>query len=39
MTDAALEYAVENPSPPVDKELYMEHDADVMNMTIYFFDN
>ena len=39
LTDAALEYAVETPSPPVDKELYMEQDADVMNMTIYFFDN
>ena len=38
MTDAALEYTVENPPPPIDKELYMEHDADVMNMAIIFDD-
>lgn len=39
LTDAALAYAAENPAPPIDKELYMEHDADVMNMIIAFFDN
>lgn len=38
LTDAALEYAAENPMPPVDKELYMEHDAGVMKMIIEFFD-
>lgn len=39
LTDAALEYEAENPMPPIDKELYMEHDVDVMNMIIEFFDN
>lgn len=38
LTDAALEYAAENPTPPIDKELYMEHDTDVMNMIIEFFE-
>ena len=38
LTDAAVEYAAENPKPPIDKELYMEHDADIMNMIIEFFD-
>lgn len=39
LTDAALEYAAENPMPPIDKELYREHDTDVMNMIIEFFGN
>lgn len=39
LTDAALEYAAENPTSPIDKELYIEHDEDVMNMIIEFFDN
>lgn len=39
LTDAALEYAAENPMPPIDKELYREHDPDVMNMIIEFLDN
>lgn len=39
LTDAALEYAAENPALPIDKELYMEHDADIMNMIIEFFNN
>ena len=39
LTDAAVEYAAENPEPPIDKELYMEHDADIMNMIIEFFNN
>lgn len=34
-----LEYASENPTTPINKELYMKHDADVMNMVIEFFDN
>lgn len=38
LTDAALEYATKNPTPPIDKELYMEHDTDVMNMIIEFFE-
>ncbi len=39
LTDAAIEYKAENPEPPIDKELYMEHDADIMNMIIEFFKN
>ena len=39
LTDAAIEYKAENPEPPIDKELYMEHDADIMNMIIEFFNN
>ena len=39
LTDAALAYADQNPAPPIDKELYREHDADVMNMIIDFFSN
>lgn len=39
LTDAALDYAAENPVPPIDKELYREHDTDVMNMIIQFFNN
>lgn len=38
LTDAALEYRADNPAPPIDKELYMEHDADVMNSIIGFFE-
>ncbi len=38
LTDAAIEYKAENPMPPIDKELYMEHDEDIMNMIIEFFD-
>ena len=38
LTDDALEYQAENPEAPVDKELYMEHDADVMNQIVEFFD-
>lgn len=38
LTDAALEYQKSNPETNVDKELYMEHDASVMQMIIDFFD-
>ena len=38
LTDAAVEYAAENPVLPINKELYLEHDADVMNMIIGFLD-
>lgn len=39
LTDAALEYATDNPIPPIDKELYREHDVHVMDMIIEFFDS
>ena len=39
LTDAALEYAANNPIPPIDKELYREHDVHVMDMIIEFFDS
>lgn len=39
LTDAAVEYAADNPMLPINKELYMEHDTDVMNMIIEFFDD
>ena len=39
LTDAALEYATDNPIPPIDKELYREHDVNVMDMIIEFFDS
>ncbi len=39
LTDAALEYQESEPETNVDKELYMEHDASVMQMIIDFFDN
>ncbi len=38
LTDAALEYQAENPSAPIDKELYMEHDEEVMGMLIEFLE-
>lgn len=39
ITDAALEYRASNPSLPIDKELYMEHDEKVMNMMIEFLED
>ena len=39
LTDAALEYAANNPIPPIDKELYREHDVHVMDVIIEFFDS
>lgn len=39
LTDAALEYAADNPIPPIDKELYREHDVHIMDMIIEFFDS
>lgn len=36
LTDAALEYQASNPSMPIDKELYMEHDEKLMNTMIEF---
>lgn len=39
LTDAALEYQAQNPTVPIDKELYMEHDEKVMNMMIKFYEN
>jgi hypothetical protein len=38
LTDAALEYQAGNPTVPVDKELYMEHDENVMDMMINFYE-
>lgn len=39
LTDAALKYQAENPTVPIDKKLYMEHDEKVMNMMIKFYEN
>lgn len=39
LTDEALEYQKSKPETNIDKELYMEHDASVMQMIIDFFDN
>lgn len=39
LTDAALEYVDKNPVPPIDKELYREHDEKIMNMIIAFLDD
>ena len=39
LTDAALEYQAENPTVPIDKELYMEHDENVMNMIISYLES
>lgn len=33
------EYRASNPSLPIDKELYMEHDEKVMNMMIEFLED
>lgn len=38
LTDEALRYQESQPDANIDKELYMEHDADVMQMIISFFD-
>ncbi len=38
LTDEALAYQNSLPKAKIDKELYMEHNADVMNMIIAFFD-
>ena len=39
LTDEALAYQKSAPDTNIDKELYMEHDADTMQMIISFFDN
>lgn len=39
LTDAALEYQAGNPSVPINKELYMEHDEKVMDMMIEFLEH
>ncbi len=39
LTDAALEYQAEDPAAPVNKELYMEHDEEVMQMIIEYLGN
>lgn len=39
LTDAALEYQKSEPKADVDKELYMEHDEEVMNRIIDFYDH
>lgn len=38
LTDAALQYQKSNPSENIDKELYMEHDEQILSMIINFFD-
>lgn len=38
LTDAALEYQRSDPTAEVDKALYMEHDEEVMQMIVDFFD-
>lgn len=37
LTDAALEYQESNPSENIDKEVYMEHDEQILGMIIDFF--
>jgi len=39
LTDEAVAYQKNAPDTNIDKELYMEHDADVMQMITTFFDN
>lgn len=39
LTDEAVEYQKSSPKVDIDKELYMEHDKNVMQMIIDFFDN
>lgn len=39
LTDAALEYQESNSSENINKELYMEHDEQILRMIIDFFDN
>lgn len=39
LTDEALEYQKSSPKADIDKELYMEHDKNVMQMIIDFFDD
>ncbi len=39
LTDEALAYQKSAPEINIDKELYMEHDDDIMQMIIDFFDN
>ncbi len=39
LTDEALAYQENTHETGIDKELYMEHDDDVMQMIIDFFDN
>ena len=36
LTDAALQYQKSNPSENIDKELYMEHDEQILSMIINF---
>lgn len=39
LTDEAVEYQKSSPKVDIDKELYMEHDKNVMQIIIDFFDN
>lgn len=39
LTDEALAYQQSAPDTNIDKELFMEHDAEIMQMIIDFFDN
>lgn len=39
LTDAALEYQQENPTGQIDKELYMQHDAEFMKDMIEYFES
>ncbi len=39
LTDDALKYQNSNPKTDIDKELYMEHDDETMQMIIDFFDS
>lgn len=39
LTDEALEYQKDTPDTEIDKELYMEHDKEVMQLIIDFFDS
>lgn len=38
LTDEALEYQESDPSKNIDKELYMEHDEQILRMIIEFFN-
>lgn len=39
LSDAALLYQASNPSVPINKALYMEHDENIMNMLVKFLED
>lgn len=38
LTDDAIKYQKSNPAENIDKELYMQHDKEILNMIVSFYE-